>query len=130
MKQYNIQTLDEDGDNYDTYSALNTDEPHSDSQKNDESASSSEDSGISSLMTQLDKSDHTKNKTKVHKDVVMNPVDAFTFANILEVQQQHVSLDLEVDFNKSLIHGQVEHLMKVSSNLSSPSNNTANKHLK
>lgn len=65
-----------------------------------------------------DKNKTDKNKTDSVKEVTMNPVDAFTFANIAEVQQQHISLDLQVDFNKSQIYGQVDHVMKVSQNLS------------
>ena len=44
-----------------------------------------------------------------------NPLDRFSFANIHQVQTQHVHMALNVNFDKSIIEGVVEHKMKVGS---------------
>ena len=44
-----------------------------------------------------------------------NPLDRFSFANIHQVQTQHVHMALNVNFEKSVIEGVVEHKMKVGS---------------
>lgn len=44
-----------------------------------------------------------------------NPIDRFSFANIHEVQTEHVHMNLNVDFASSTIKGVVDHKMKVGS---------------
>jgi len=74
---------DEDEDNYDTFGS-NTEGPHTDAEKSvaEKEPESTDDTSI----TQLAKSSDDVKKTLPKNKVESNQVDAFTFANINEVQ--------------------------------------------